>query len=99
MDAVGAPLLPSLPRLRGALDRRRRSQSAPARVLARLLGLEMKIRQYEQGKQFCDAVVKAGGIDALNRVWSAPEALPTLAELNDPRAWLKRTDVPALPGA
>ena len=34
MDAVGAPLLPSLPRLRAALDARRRSQSAPARLLA-----------------------------------------------------------------
>ncbi len=98
MDAVGAPILPSLPRLRAALDSRRRSRSAPARLLQRLLGLEMKLRQYEQGKQFCDAVVVAGGIDALNRVWSSPEALPTQAELDDPSSWLKRTAVPpALP--
>jgi coenzyme F420 biosynthesis associated uncharacterized protein len=99
MDAVGAPLLPSLPKLRGALDRRRRSQSAPARVLSRLLGLEMKIRQYEQGKRFCDAVVAAGGITALNRVWRDPASLPTIAELADPSGWLRRTDVPALPSA
>jgi coenzyme F420 biosynthesis associated uncharacterized protein len=94
MDAVGAPLLPSLDRLRAALDRRRRSQSAPARVFQRLLGLELKLRQYETGKRFCDAVVQAGGIAALNRVWDAPESLPTLAELDDPQAWLRRTHVP-----
>jgi putative hydrolase len=94
MDAVGAPLLPSLPRLRAALDARRRSQSAPARLLQRLLGLEMKLRQYDLGKRFCDAVVRDGGIGALNRVWHAPELLPTLAELDDPSSWRKRTGVP-----
>jgi coenzyme F420 biosynthesis associated uncharacterized protein len=96
MDAVGGPLLPSLPKLRAALDARRRSQSAPARVLQRLLGMEMKMRQYRQGKQFVDAVVREGGVEALNRVWRSPAALPTLAELTDPVAWLRRTDVPRL---
>ncbi len=93
MDAVGAPLLPSLPRLRAALDARRRSQSAPARLLQRLLGLEMKLKQYEQGKRFCDAVVAEAGVEALNRVWSAPEALPSSAELDAPGRWLARTHV------
>lgn len=96
MDAVGSPLLPSLPRLRAALDARRRSASAPARLLQRLLGLEMKLKQYEQGKRFCDAVVREAGVSALNRVWSAPEMLPSSAELDAPRAWLGRTDVPPL---
>jgi len=68
-----------LPKLREALDRRRRSQSTLSRLVARLLGLELKLRQYEQGKHFCDAVVAAGGPDALHHVFSAPEALPTLA--------------------
>lgn len=94
MDTVGAPLLPSLPRLRAALDARRRSQSAPARLLMRLLGFEMKMRQYEQGKRFCDAVVREAGVEGLNRVWSAPEALPSMAELDTPSQWLQRTDVP-----
>lgn len=96
MDAVGGPLLPSLPRLRAALDARRRSQSAPARILQKLLGMEMKLRQYQQGKAFVDAVVGAVGIDGFNRVWRTPSALPTLAELEDPRAWLRRTDVRSL---
>jgi coenzyme F420 biosynthesis associated uncharacterized protein len=94
MDAVGAPLLPSLPKLRAALEERRRSQSAPARLLARLLGLEMKLRQYEQGKRFCDAVVREAGVPALNRVWSGPELLPSNAELDAPHRWLERTSVP-----
>ena len=46
------------------------------------------------GKEFSDGVVAAGGIDALNRVWTGPDALPTLPELEDPRAWMERTRVP-----
>ena len=66
------------------MDARRRSRSAPERLLERLLGLDMKMRQYEQGKCFCDAVAAEAGIEALNRVWESPEALPTEAELDRP---------------
>ena len=91
MDAVAPDLLPSLPRLRESLDRRRRSQSTLSRIAARLLGLDLKLRQYEQGKIFCDAIVGEGGTAALRYVFSSPEALPTLPELRDPPVWLART--------
>jgi len=94
MDAVAPDLVPSLARLRAALDKRRRSQSGLSRLLGRLLGLDLKLRQYEQGKRFCDAVVREGGVAALHHVFSGPEALPTLRELGDPEAWLARTAAP-----
>jgi coenzyme F420 biosynthesis associated uncharacterized protein len=94
MDAVGAEVLPSLPRLRAALNRRRETRGLPWRVLERLLGLELKLKQYEVGKRFCDAVVQAEGPQALARVWSGPEMLPSTAELETPRLWLDRTHVP-----
>ena len=95
MDAVAPDLLPSLPKLREALDRRRRSQSGMSRLVARLLGLDLKLRQYEQGKYFCDAIVRSAGTQALAHVFSGPEALPTLAELKQPSAWLERTGLSA----
>jgi coenzyme F420 biosynthesis associated uncharacterized protein len=102
MDAIAAELIPDHERLREAMDRRRRSRSAPQRIIERLLGFDVKLRQYEQGKRFADAVAARGGIEALNRVWSSPEALPTIGELQHPEAWLKRTEPapsPALPPA
>jgi putative hydrolase len=93
MDAVGAEVLPTLPRLRAAMNRRRESRGLPWRVLERLLGLEMKMRQYDVGRRFCDAVVEAGGPQALARAWSGPQALPSTQELQDPAAWLARTGV------
>jgi coenzyme F420 biosynthesis associated uncharacterized protein len=98
MDAVAPELLPSLPKLRAALDRRRHSQSGRARLLGKLLGLEMKMRQYDQGKLFCDEIVRRAGTDALVAVFSSPESLPTIDELTDPVAWLLRMDLPLLGG-
>jgi coenzyme F420 biosynthesis associated uncharacterized protein len=99
MDAVAPDLLPSLPRLRAALDRRRRSQSGLSRMLARLLGLDLKLRQYEQGKYFCDAVADERGAAGLQHVFSSPDALPTLNELREPSLWLARTASPAAQSA
>ena len=85
MDAVGATVLDDLPGLRSALSKRRRDRSGLLKLLERLIGMDLKLRQYEQGKAFCDGVVARGGIEGLNRVWSAPEAMPTIAELERPR--------------
>lgn len=95
MDAVGAESLPSLPRLRAAMTRRRESRGLPWRVLERLLGLELKLRQYEVGRRFCDAVVHAGGPEALAVAWRSPAELPTTQELTEPALWLARIGVPA----
>lgn len=76
--------------LRKRVDARRESRGGLGEVVARLLGLEMKLRQYKLGKTFCDAVAAEGGIAALNEVWASPEALPTPAELEAPDTWLVR---------
>jgi coenzyme F420 biosynthesis associated uncharacterized protein len=91
MDALGVTLVPGYEELRTAMDKRRRSRSAPERLLQKLLGLDMKLKQYEQGKRFCDAVVAERGIETLNLVWRSPADMPTPAELDDPAAWVRRT--------
>ena len=96
MDAVGATVLDDLPGLRAALGRRRHDRSGLLKLLDKLLGMDLKLRQYEQGKAFCDGVVARAGIDGLNRVWWSPETLPTVDELQDPAGWLRRTEPPRL---
>ena len=62
MDAAGAPRARRPARAaRGAGPPPRRAPAAGA-LLERLLGLELKLRQYEVGKRFCDAVVEQGGM-------------------------------------
>jgi uncharacterized protein (DUF2342 family) len=96
MDALAGELVPQHEGLREAMDRRRASRSAPERVLMRLLGMEMKMRQYRLGKEFCDAVVAEAGIAGLNQVWRGPDSLPTLAQLEHPREWLAAQQAPGL---
>jgi coenzyme F420 biosynthesis associated uncharacterized protein len=90
MDAVGAEVLPTLPKLRAAMTRRREGRGLPWRVLERLLGLELKLRQYEMGRRFCDEVVSEAGRQTLALAWSGPEALPSAAELERPSRWIVR---------
>lgn len=97
MDAVGAEELPTMERMRTAMNRRRRNRGWPWRILEKLLGLEMKLRQYEVGREFCDAVVAQAGPGALTVAWSSAEMLPSAEELQDAGLWLARTR-PAIAG-
>jgi coenzyme F420 biosynthesis associated uncharacterized protein len=99
MDVIAAEVIPGHEQLREAMDRRRRNRSAPQRIIERLLGFDVKLRQYEQGKKWADAVAELAGIEGLNRVWSSPAALPTANELQQPQEWLKRTEPPSLSAA
>ncbi|MCW2990981.1 MAG: hypothetical protein JWM73_1575 [Solirubrobacterales bacterium] len=90
MDAAGADVIEGLDELRAALEARRHNRPPVMRLLERLLGLEMKMRQYETGKRFCDAIVQQAGVEGLNRAWASPEMLPTWAELEAPETWLQR---------
>lgn len=91
MDGVGPAVVPSVVRIRRAFDgRRRRSGNPIQRALRVLLGVDAKMAQYVHGKRFVDAVVAKAGTAAFNTVWSGPDALPTLAEIDDPDAWVAR---------
>jgi putative hydrolase len=90
MDEIGRDVIPDHEKLRRAMDARRKSRSAPQRIVERLLGFDVKLRQYELGKRFSDAVAASAGIEGLNRVWQSPEALPTAEELEAPETWLER---------
>jgi coenzyme F420 biosynthesis associated uncharacterized protein len=89
MDRVAVDHIPTQPRMRRNLSTA--SMDGPlGRILRRLLGLDMKKLQYEEGQRFFDAVYAATGRDGVRAAFSSPEALPTLAELRSPDLWLGR---------
>jgi coenzyme F420 biosynthesis associated uncharacterized protein len=91
MDAVGLKLDPAYSELRARTDRLREERGRLDAVIGRLLGLDAKLLQYRRGKDFADAVAEQAGVAGLNRVWEAPELLPSPDELERPEAWLERT--------
>jgi coenzyme F420 biosynthesis associated uncharacterized protein len=90
MDAIAAELDPGYRELRERLERGRSDRSPLEAFLSRLLGMELKLRQYRLGKLFCDEVAERRGIETLNLVWSEPAAMPSASELERPRRWLAR---------
>ncbi len=87
--AIGRELLPTHPQIEEAMSRLGMGNADP--VFERLLGIEMKREQYEQGRTFCDTVVEATDEFTLARMWDGPDAMPSLPEVEEPRLWLART--------
>lgn len=97
MDHVTEDAIPTVREISRRFHHRRHAGGTVDRALRRLLGLEAKIAQYEDGERFVRGVVEAAGMPALNRVWAGPQWLPTAEELADPQAWVTRTSGPAAP--
>ena len=90
MDAVGPQVVPSVADIREKFSHRRGSASRPEQILRRILGIDLKMKQYEQGSRFVSTVVAEAGMDGFNRVWTSPETLPTRDEILNPAEWLER---------
>jgi coenzyme F420 biosynthesis associated uncharacterized protein len=90
MDAVGPRVVPSVAEIRAKFSARRVSGGRIEQAIRRVLGIDLKMKQYEQGAQFVKAVVDEAGMATFNRVWTSPETLPTRDEIVNPRAWLER---------
>jgi len=97
MDGVGPVVVPSVASIRARFESRRRSGNPVERMLRRLFGIEMKMKQYAEGAHFVRAVVDRVGMTGLNRVWEAPDLLPDGAEIREPDRWLARVHPEPLP--
>jgi coenzyme F420 biosynthesis associated uncharacterized protein len=89
MDRAGADRIPSASRFSQVMRDRRR-QRGLAKLLSLLIGLDAKLRQYEQGERFIEAVERAGGRPLFDKVWQGPSWLPSWPEIRRPADWIAR---------
>lgn len=90
MNRVGGRVIPTLDRIQRTLTGARQRVHPLFRLVYRLLGLEMKRRQYEEGERFVGEVEREVGGDGLRLCFAAPSNLPTMAEIRSPQAWVER---------
>ena len=96
MDRVGGDEVPDAAWFSRVLRERRKSVGPLARLLIQLVGIEAKLRQYEQGEKFITAVEGAGGPALLDRVWEGPGNLPSMDEIRRPELWVARLGTPSV---
>ena len=70
MNRAAQGRIPQAQRFARVLQQRRQ-RSGAAKVVSSLVGLDAKLKQYEKGERFIDAVEKAGGRELFDRVWQA----------------------------
>ena len=90
MDAVGPQVVPSVEQIRERFNERRGTAGRMERTLRRILGIDLKMKQYAQGSRFVKAVVEEAGMATFNKVWTSPQTLPTKDEFDRPELWLDR---------
>ncbi|NNF63121.1 MAG: hypothetical protein HKN07_02580 [Acidimicrobiia bacterium] len=88
MDRIGERELAGQARMSALLKQRRNDPRTAA--LFRILGLEMKMRQYDDGAKFIEGVERHAGWESLDAAWVSAEHLPTLEEIANPVLWLDR---------
>jgi coenzyme F420 biosynthesis associated uncharacterized protein len=99
MDAVGPAVVPSVAQIRERFTARRSTAGRMEQAIRRVLGIDLKMKQYEQGSRFVKTIVEQAGMATFNKVWTSPETLPTKAEITSPQAWLDRVDGNGAAGA
>ena len=97
MSRAGKELIPGADRFSRILSYRRQQTTGAAKLIQKLIGLDAKLKQYEQGERFIEAVEKVGGHRVLDKAWRGPEWLPSMVEIRDPNVWLNRVGLCPVP--
>ena len=88
MDRVGEREIVDVKRMSNVLKARRKDPKSAA--FMKLIGIEMKMRQYEEGAKFINEVERLASWEALSMAWESEDSLPTIEEIRDARLWLDR---------
>lgn len=79
-----SPYLPHSAQLREMMRRRRVTGSSGERLLADLVGLELRPRQTRGAATIFRRAQAEGGASARDAIWSHPDRVPTSEQLDDP---------------
>lgn len=89
-SAVAPELVGDGLRIEESIMRFRAGNKEIESLLGSILGVSIDRDLESAGATFCAAVTSLRGLPDLNKVWAAPDNLPTIAEIKDPFSWMER---------
>ena len=89
MNRAAGDRIPSSERFHEVLSARRNA-GGPSALIQKLMGMEAKMRQYEEGERFIETIEAAHGRSGLDRAFQSADTVPTLSDIRDPDAWMAR---------
>ena len=81
--------LPSLNSLQEAMNRRRAEGGPAEKTFGALIGLELRPKLMREASQFWKQQTKVNGIEKRDSLWSHPDLLPSLEDLQNPEFFNK----------
>lgn len=90
MSSAATAEIPGAKRFARVLAERRASSKGFSKFLQQFAGFDAKLRQYEEGERFVEALVDAGGDELFAKVWASPAMLPSMEEIRNPAIWVAR---------
>src|SRR5665213_2283712 len=95
MSSAATAEIPGAGRFARVLAERRAASKGFSKFVQQFAGFDAKLRQYEEGEKFVEALLGEGGDELFAKVWTRPESLPSMAEIRDPKLWVARVQAAA----
>jgi putative hydrolase len=97
VSTAAADRLPGAPALQETLRRRRASGGPAEQTFATLVGLELRPRRLREAAQLWRLIRERRGMGGRDELWRHPDLLPAADDLDDPEAFVRRSDEPGQP--
>ncbi len=92
MRQVGSETVNEWRQIDSKLRAREKSRSLLTGIVLRVLGLGLKLEQYQLGDRFCQEIERRYGRECLDMAWDSPDRLPSLTEISEPERWVLRLE-------
>ncbi|GAG77519.1 unnamed protein product, partial [marine sediment metagenome] len=90
MDEIGSKMISSFKTLKIKFENRRKIINPVEKIFRKIIGIELKLKQYEMGQKFANYIHKKMNMIGLNLLYENEKNIPTIDEIKNPDKWINR---------
>ena len=90
MDKIGSRMISNFQVLKNRFENRRKIINPVEKIFRKIIGIELKLKQYEMGQKFANYIHKKMNMIGLNLLYENEKNIPTIDEIKNPDKWINR---------